>query len=323
MDAEIFFREHLDYGALGPLPGWEAALSRVLRGRVHGALDDWHRLLLGLPYQKARSMVFDQPVITLEGALDSTRRDALRQALMALHPWRKGPYSLFGVEIDTEWRSDLKWQRLASSIAPLQGRRVLDVGCGSGYHALRMLGAGAQSVIGIDPTWLSVVQFLAIKRMAGRLPVEVFPLGIDDVPAQALFDSVFSMGILYHRRSPLDHLLELRALLRGGGELVLETLVIDGDEGQVLLPRARYAQMRNVWFIPSPATLQGWLERTGYRAIRLIDVSVTTPEEQRRTAWMQFHSLSDFLDPEDSTRTIEGYPAPRRALFLAEAPSLS
>ena len=56
------------------------------------------------------------------------------------------------------------------------------------------------------------------------------------------------MGVLYHRRSPIDHLLELKGCLQTGGELVLETLVIDGGLGEVLVPENRYAKMRNVWF---------------------------------------------------------------------------
>jgi tRNA (mo5U34)-methyltransferase len=125
--------------------------------------------------------------------------------------------------------------------------------------------------------------------------------------------------VLYHRRSPLDHLLDLKGCLRPGGELVLETLVIEGGAGQVLVPEDRYARMRNVWFIPSCPTLAGWLKRCGYRNVRLIDVAKTTPEEQRSTDWMRFQSLPDFLDPDHPELTVEGLPAPRRAIFLAES----
>ena len=134
------------------------------------------------------------------------------------------------------------------------------------------------------------------------------------------FDTVFSMGVLYHRRSPFDHLLELRDALRPGGELVLETLVIEGEKGMVLVPRGRYARMRNVWFLPSVAELEHWLLRAGFVAPRCIDVTVTTMAEQRSTAWMQFESLAQCLQAEDITRTIEGYPAPRRAILLAHKP---
>jgi tRNA (mo5U34)-methyltransferase len=128
------------------------------------------------------------------------------------------------------------------------------------------------------------------------------------------------MGVLYHRRSPIDHVLHLRECLRPGGQLVLETLVVEGDEDTVLMPEDRYAQMNNVWFIPSSRMLHRWLRRAGMKDIHIIDVSVTTTEEQRSTAWMQFQSLSDFLNPLNSQQTIEGYPAPRRAVITAINP---
>ncbi len=184
-----------------------------------------------------------------------------------------------------------------------------------------MRGAGAELVIGIDPTLVFNIQYQAIARYLPDEPVYVLPLGIDDVPSDLrAFDTVFSMGILYHRRSPIDHLYELRDCLVKGGELVLETLVIDGEQGEVLLPEDRYAQMRNVWFIPTVATLELWLRRTGYKNIRLIDVNNTSVDEQRASEWMHFNSLTNFLDPTDHSKTIEGYPAPRRATIVATAP---
>jgi tRNA (mo5U34)-methyltransferase len=210
---------------------------------------------------------------------------------------------------------------LAGGLAPLAGRRVLDVGCGSGYHAWRMLGAGAGEVVGIDPTPLFVLQFWALQNYIRRPEISVLPLGIQHVPAGLkAFDTVFSMGVLYHRRSPMDHLLELRDCLVSGGQLLLETLVIEGGPGECLVPAGRYARMGNVWFIPSCDELLNWLAKTGFRAAEVIDVSLTTPAEQRATDWMRFQSLADFLDPEDPARTLEGYPAPRRAVLTAVAP---
>lgn len=245
----------------------------------------------------------------------------LTELFKKFHPWRKGPFDLFGIHIDTEWRSDWKWDRVKDHIQELRGRTVLDVGCGSGYHCWRMRGAGAELVIGIDPTLVFNMQYQAMARYLPDEPVYVLPVGIDDVPPDLrAFDAVFSMGILYHRRSPIDHLFELRACLSRGGELVLETLVIEGEEGEVLLPGDRYAQMRNVWFIPTVATLELWLRRCGFENIRTVDVNTTSLEEQRATDWMHFQSLTDFLDPEDKTKTVEGYPAPRRAIITATAP---
>lgn len=253
--------------------------------------------------------------------LNAAEQAELLNQLQTFHPWRKGPYDLFGIHIDTEWRSDWKWDRLKQHISPLTNRLVLDVGCGNGYHCWRMLGDGARMVVGVDPLLLNVIQFQVVRKLYGEAPVYVLPIGLEQIPQSTkAFDTVFSMGVLYHRRSPIDHLLELKDCLRPGGELVLETLVIDGENGQVLMPEGRYAKMRNVWFLPSCETLISWMQRCGFKNCRLVDVSVTTVEEQRSTEWMRFYSLAEFLDPNDNSLTCEGLPAPKRAIILANIP---
>jgi len=245
----------------------------------------------------------------------------LETALRGLHPWRKGPFSLFGVDIDTEWRSDFKWDRLSPAIDPLEDRRVLDVGCGSGYHCWRMKGAGAREVIGIDPTPLFVLQFKAIQHYLNIDSVHVLPLALEQLPPKLkAFDTTFSMGVLYHRRSPIDHLTDLRDTLAPGGQLVLETLVVEGDEDTVFVPPERYARMGNVWFLPSPAALMKWMRKAGLTDIQLVDVNQTTVAEQRSTDWMTFYSLPNFLDSADHDKTVEGHPAPRRAIVTARLP---
>jgi tRNA (mo5U34)-methyltransferase len=118
----------------------------------------------------------------------------------------------------------------------------------------------------------------------------------------------------------MDHLRELRELLRPGGQLVLETLVIEGPEGQVLVPEGRYGKMPNVWFLPSPSTLVSWMRKQGFVNPRVVDISATSLEEQRSTDWMTYDSLADFLNPTDMTKTAEGHPAPIRAVVVAEVP---
>lgn len=302
------------------LPG---QLADAFDAAKHGELARWLDLLQMIPESPSQYHSLDAAAVQIGRAdeMDVGSRDRLEQQLLSLHPWRKGPYRLFGIDIDTEWRSDWKWERLQDHIAPLAQRLVLDVGCGNGYHCWRMLGAGAKAVIGIDPLLLNVMQFLTIKKLFGRAPVYVLPLAMEDLPyGLNLFDTVFSMGVLYHRRSPIDHLMELKASLRKGGELVLETLVIDGDANTVLLPEGRYAKMRNVWFLPSCDALAVWLKRCGFVNIRLINVSTTTIEEQRSTAWMRFQSLADFLLPNNPALTCESLPAPKRAIFIANNP---
>lgn len=308
------------------LAPWVNPLSDAVRERLgpraHGDLARWESALATLPDLPPGRVVLDRPCVGLQAhrPLPPEITAPLRTALMELHPWRKGPFQLHDLHIDTEWRSDWKWERLAAAIEPLDGRLVLDVGGGNGYHAWRMLGAGARLVLAIDPTQLFLCQFLAINRYLRRDELTVLPLGIEDLPAGLTgFDTVFSMGVLYHRRSPLAHLAELRALLRPGGQLVLETLVLADDEQRVLEPAERYAGMRNVWSIPSVAALRVWMRQTGFTEVEVVDVSRTTIEEQRSTDWMRFQSLPDHLDPTDQRRTREGHPTPVRAILTGRA----
>ncbi|WP_019531211.1 tRNA 5-methoxyuridine(34)/uridine 5-oxyacetic acid(34) synthase CmoB [Dasania marina] len=294
-------------------------ISQGLDEKRYGDLPRWKQVLAQLPEWQADSIDLNQAAISVLGNTNTEQQADFTELLKGLHPWRKGPFHLFGVDIDTEWRSDWKWDRLAKHISPLQGRKVLDIGCGSGYHCWRMRGAGAELVIGIDPTPLFIMQFLLLQHYIQDHAVAVLPMGIEHLPTKLqFFDTVFSMGVLYHRRSPFDHLMELRDCLRPGGELVLETLVIDGDEGHVLVPEDRYARMGNVWFLPSSATLMQWLKKVGFVDIVLIDETVTSIAEQRRTDWMTFYSLEQFLDPNDHSKTLEGYPAPKRAIISAK-----
>lgn len=303
---------------------WAETLPEQIKaeidGRQHGDIPRWSSALQELPSLDTNHVDLNASAITASGDQPGPAQiDELQQTLLRLSPWRKGPYHLHGVDIDTEWRSDWKWDRIQPHIRPLEGRTVLDIGCGNGYHVWRMAGEGASLVLGIDPNWLFMHQFAAVRHFVGASwPAWLLPLGVDQLPGNRLaFDTVFSMGVFYHRRSPMDHLLQLKSFLKPGGELVLETLVIEGDEGEVLLPSGRYAQMRNVWFLPSPKTLVCWMERAGFRDVRIADTNRTTVEEQRSTEWMQFDSLPEFLDPGDRTQTAEGYPSPLRAVFIA------
>lgn len=264
--------------------------------------------------------------------------------LRQLMPWRKGPFQIGGDEqvlvedivktdedthqivINTEWRSDFKWDRVQPHISPLKNRKVLDVGGGSGYHTWRMAGDGAEFVMVVDPSPLFYYQFMAIKHFINqghnvkdsKPNVHFLPIGIEAVPSKLeSFDTVFSMGVLYHRPAPFEHLQQLKDCLVKGGELVLETLVVEGDENTVLVPQGRYASMHNVYFFPSSKALCRWLKKAGFSDVRVVDENITRLEEQRQTDWMTYHSLAQFLDPTDPTKTLEGHPAPRRAVVVA------
>jgi len=299
-------------------------LDEFLYKSNNGNLPKWKDALENLPHIESNNAKLNQGTVSVNSlsAIDNRTQEQLKNNLKSLMPWRKGPFQLFDISIDTEWRSDWKWDRLIPHIDSLENKTVLDVGCGSGYHMWRMLGEGAKLTIGVDPSLLFVAQFQAIKKYVGEdQPAYVLPLKLEDIPKNLQsFDTVFSMGVLYHRKSPFDHLFHIQSLMKPGGELILETLVVEGDEHYALVPKDRYAMMNNVWFLPSPPTLHLWLERCGFSDVKLVSLNQTNTDEQRATEWMQFNSLSDFLNPDDANLTVENYPAPKRAIFVAKKP---
>lgn len=318
----IDLTDFVHHFARTPLKLWARSVPRQLAALYqegHGDLPRWQAAVAAVPQLEVTQRELKQQ-LRLDGPCTTGQRQQLEQALRGLIPWRKGPFHLFGLHLDTEWRSDWKWDRVSAHLN-LAGKRILDVGCGNGYYMWRMLGAGAKSVVGVDPNWLFFCQFQAIKKLLAPAPVWHLPFAFEMLPPRLQgFDCVFSMGVLYHRRSPVEHLLELKDCLLPDGQLVLETLVIDGDEQQVLLPEDRYAQMRNVWFLPSVPALQLWLRRAGFVDISCVDINQTSTQEQRTTDWMLYQSLADFLHPDNPQLTIEGLPAPKRAVIIARKP---
>lgn len=289
----------------------------ILKEGSHGDLPGWLEALSTLPQS---SNYFDGGTAAPVHGQQAEDGHSLSEQLAKLHPWRKGPLNIGGIHIDTEWRSDWKWDRIAQHLN-LDGHRILDIGCGNGYYGWRMLDRGALSVIGIDPTLVYAMQWLACRHFSGQVPNYVLPLSLEDLPSGAGgFDTVFSMGVLYHRRDPASHLRRLASLLKPGGQLLLETLVIGGDGNEELVPEHRYARMRNVWSIPTVSRLENLISESGFETSRVLDVSPTSTEEQRTTQWMRFESLAQSLDPKDSSKTIEGHPAPIRVALLARLP---
>jgi len=282
-----------------------------------GDLPRWKNAYENLPNLTTENIDLKANAVTIEGSCNDSQRQQLRSSLETLIPWRKGPFSLFGVDVDAEWRSDKKWQRLVNHMPDLNNKAVLDVGCGNGYYLLKMAAYQPQVLLGIEPGILHNVQFWTMQKYAQTMAT-MLPLKIQQMPKKfPNFDVVFSMGVLYHRKSPIEHLEHLKGLLKPGGELMLETLVVEGDEQTCLVPGQRYAQMRNVWFLPSVKMLLNWLDRIGFKNSLVIDESNTNIDEQRTTDWMRFHSLKNFLN-KDLTKTKEGYPPPRRVIIRCQ-----
>ena len=294
-------------------PATAARLESAIADRInHGDLPKWQAALDALP-EVATGWRIDDGVLVAGGA--AADRDRLAGTLKRLLPWRKGPLNLGGVFIDTEWRSDWKWSRIAPHV-DLEGKRVLDIGAGNGYFGWRMLDAGAREVVACDPTVLFWMQYRAIRHFTGDCSNLLLPLKFEDLPGQADYDAAFSLGVLYHRREPLEHLQRIRDQIARGGTAVVETLIIPGNDDDELDPPDRYANMRNVHHLPTESRLLRWMAEAGFDDSQGVDATPTTIHEQRATEWMPFHSLAHALD-EQGRATVEGHPPPTRATVVA------
>jgi len=285
----------------------------------NGNIPKWEKAIESIKTQPQGKVQYTSPYLKINS--QTIGKAQLESALKQLVPWRKGPYQISDLQLDSEWRGDMKWDRLTPHIKSLKGKAVLDVGSGNGYFTYLMALSGAEIALGIEPFLLFNYQFQAIRSLISNPPHGfVLPLKLEQMPNEAVFDTVFSMGVLYHQKDHRLHLQQLKNVMTMGGELILETLVIDAIHGEQIVPEDRYAKMRNVWCLPSTDTLHAWLEQTGFKSIKLVDVTKTTPEEQRATHWIgnNTQSLQDFLDPDDDNLTIEGLPAPKRAIFVCQ-----
>ncbi len=309
-------------------PDAKAALRAVSAERERRLADKpfeaFAELLANLPERKPQRLDLSGPTAVIGEDLpaDDPFRMQVETASKAVMPWKKGPFRLFGLEIDAEWRGDFKWSRLVGHLPPQRDKVVLDLGCNNGYFLFRLMDQEPRFALGVDPAARPQRQFQLLQRLA-RLPNLEFQMwGWQElVHLRELFDTVFCMGIVYHHFNPIQILRNIHHALKPGGLLVLESIVIPGDEPRCLFPADRYANMRNVWFTPTTTALRAFLHRTKFTDVVTVAVNKHEPDEQRTTAWNPGPSYVDFLDAANPDRTIEGHPAPWRAIVMARKPA--
>lgn len=268
---------------------------------------------------KARHIDCGGDVVTIGQGDERTEgeRKMIREDLHAFMPWRKGPFSIFDIDIDAEWRSERKWQRLLPILPDLKGKVVADIGSNNGYYMFRMTPFRPRLVLGLEPTIQHYYCFNALNAMAGFSNLHTDLLGVEHLSFfPACFDVIFLMGIIYHRPSPIDVLKDVYAALQPGGTLILESQAIPGDEPMALFPEKTYAKVPGTYFVPTGTCLHNWMQRAGFADVEIFCSHPMSSAEQRRTDWMVFESYNDFLDPDDPSLTVEGYPAPYR-VFLS------
>jgi len=246
--------------------------------------------------------------VTIKGALDEQKIYDIAKKLM---PWRKGPFQIGELFIDTEWKSYIKYNLLRPHFN-LKGKRVADVGCNNGYYMFRMQEDDPKLLVGFDPSPLYKTQFDFINRFV-KSDIVYELLGVEHLEFyEEKFDTIFCLGVLYHRSDPVAMLKSLYRGLDKQGEVILDTFYIDGEEEMALCPKSSYSKIPNIYFVPTISALKNWCLRAGFISFEVLETSVTDAQEQRKTEWIEGQSLEDFLDPKDNSKTIEGYPAPQR-----------
>jgi len=275
-----------------------------------------------MPNYKASTVDYSTSAVSIGKSEDLTNseHELFIEKTKQLIPWRKGPFNLFGEFIDAEWRSDFKWERLVEHVDELEGKKVLDIGCNNGYFMFKMANQNPEMVLGIDPVLDYKTQFEFIQNYAQNPNLHFELFGVEHLPYFCdLFDVVFSMGIIYHHRHPLEQLINIRKSLVPGGQLILETIGIPGEDSIALFPEDRYAKMRNVFFVPTLSCLINWTKKAKFTDVEVISATPLTPEEQRLTDWCPppHQSLEEFMDPNDKSKTVEGHPAPMRFCIKA------
>ncbi len=248
--------------------------------------------------------------------ITDNQRQSLMSSLEVFRPWRKGPFRLFGTEIDAEWRSDYKWDRILPMLPSLEGKIIGDIGSNNGYFVFRALHHRPAAVFAFDPVPRFYYMFELLNYFAAEENAAFGLLGWQSLPKlPVFFDVLLLMGIVYHHRSPLDVLDAVYRALKPGGVAIIESMGIPGNAGVALFPEGKYAGGSGMYFLPDSVTLQRWLKRSKFREMELFYSAPLSVEEQRRTPWAPVDSLAEFLDPFDSSKTIEGYPAPWRHYF--------
>ena len=278
-----------------------------------------------LPYQEAIKNLpqYDNVEVGLGdkvavniSSLNESEAIQIKETALLMKPWRKGPFQINDLFIDSEWQSQIKYNLLEPHF-DLKDKIVGDIGCNNGYYLFRMLAHAPKKLIGFDPSAIYYSQFQFINHFI-KSDIVYELLGVEHVAFyEHKFDVLFCLGVLYHRSDPVMMLKSLFKGLNKGGELILDTFMIDGEGEMCLTPKDRYSKIPNIYFVPTVSALINWCHRAGFEKVEILETMVTEHNEQRKTEWIDTQSLEDFLDPNDATKTVEGYPAPKRVYIKA------
>jgi len=271
----------------------------------------------GLPKVNDIEIKIGNAIEVISNSLSQEDEKYIYDTAKLIQPWRKGPFQISTTFIDSEWQSYIKYD-LIRPYFDIKDKIVGDIGCNNGYYLFRMMAEKPKKLVGFDPSSIPYCQFKFLDHFI-QSGIKYELLGVEHVEFyEHKFDVLFCLGVLYHRADPIGSLKSLYKGLNFGGELILDTFMIDGEDEVCLTPKKRYSKIPNIYFIPTVNALKNWCYRAGFEEVELLEISKTKLEEQRKTEWINTESLNDFLDKEDNSKTVEGYPAPKRVYIKAK-----
>ncbi|SDN71437.1 class I SAM-dependent methyltransferase [Vreelandella arcis] len=184
-------------------------------------------------------------------------------------------------------------------LAPKQGERILDLGCGDGQLTERIAKRGAE-VLGID-TSEEMVSAAKARGLNARL-IDAYQMPFDQE-----FDAVFSNATLHWMLDPQAVLASIKRALKPGGRFVAEF----GGHGNVaaictaliaaLQFRGISARGRYPWYFPTAEHYRHLLETAGFKVNSIELIPQPTPLPNGMGGWLEtfagpfLHGLEDDL----------------------------
>lgn len=170
-------------------------------------------------------------------------------------------------------------ERLIMSLPDGEYRRVLDVGCGTGWTSVAMVRRfGVETMVGVDPSEGMLEQFAA--KLGDEFPAAHVELRNEDVMAMGIddgsFDAVLCAMALHWFPDKTAAIARMARALRPGGVMAILTAGRGGEEAwQQLLER-----------VGAPPEWTGWFA-TNQRDVDEIDADLRAAGLEPLDVWME------------------------------------